>query len=310
MLERLSVCEFTTHRWNFYQDVVRYASEGINQIGIWRTKMDDFDRDEAIDLLFEMKMGVSSVHWAGGFTGHDGSSFVDAVDDGIGAVQLAAQVGADCLIVHPGAKNGHTDRHARRIFRSAIDNLAQAACDFGTQIVIEPIPHQPRSPWTFVSRFSEYLEIVKDFDPQYVGLAIDLFHVGHLAEAYDRLPEYVDRIGLVQIADRDIARPPVEFNRGRQVENRLLLGKGSIQLDRWVEKLNRLGYRGAYELEIHGRGFSRQNYKSTLEESLAYLCSPKRSFNQNRKLTPAEQERRVQKDKSKRYHKALMQSRF
>ena len=105
MLERLSVSEFTTHRWNFCQDVVRYAAEGINQIGIWRTKMDDFDREEAVDLLFEMKMNVSSVHWAGGFTGADGRKFVDAVDDGIGAVQLAAQVGADCLIVHPGAQN-------------------------------------------------------------------------------------------------------------------------------------------------------------------------------------------------------------
>ena len=185
MLDRLSVSEFTTHRWSFCQDVVRYASEGINQMGIWRTKMDDFDLDEAIDLLFEMKMKVSSIHWAGGFTGCDGRKFVDAVDDGIGAVQLAAQVGADCLIVHPGSQNGHTDRHARRIFISAIDNLAQAAADYGTRIVLEPMPHQPASSWTFYRRFSEYLDVLSAFDPKHVGIAIDLFHVGHLVEAYD-----------------------------------------------------------------------------------------------------------------------------
>lgn len=310
MLERLSVCEFTTHRWDFYRDVVRFASEGINQIGIWRTKMNDFDREEAVDLLFEMKMSVSSIHWAGGFTGHDGGKFVDAVDDGIGAVQLAAQVGANCLIVHPGAKNGHTDRHARRILRSAIDNLAQAASDFGTRIVLEPIPHQPHSPWTFIRRFSEYLDIVNDFDPRYVGLAIDLFHVGHLAEAYARIPEYIDRVALVQIADRNFEKPPVENYKGRQIENRLIPGQGGMQIDRWVDKLNRNGYRGAYELEIHGKGFGQQNYQSTLEQSLQYLCSPDRSFNRGQKVSLAENERRKRKRKSQRHQEALMKPRW
>jgi len=311
MLERLSVSEFTTHRWNFCQDVVRYASEGINQIGIWRTKMDDFDRDEAVDLLFEMKMKVSSVHWAGGFTGADGRKFVDAVDDGIGAVQLAAQVGADCVIVHPGGQNGHTDRHARRIFRSAIDNLAQAAADFGTRIALEPMPIQSGSAWSFYRRFSEYLDIVSAFDPEHVGLAIDLFHVGHLAEAYDRIPEYVDRLALVQLADRDIDKPHVSKSKGFVVENRLVPGEGGLQIDRWIDKLNRHGYRGAYELEVHGKGFSRSNYRNTIDESLLYLCSPRRSYNMNRKPTEAEKKRRQRRREKQQMQPELnMQSRW
>lgn len=311
MLERLSVSEFTTHRWSFYQDVVRYASEGINQIGIWRTKMDDFDRDEAVDLLFEMKMKVSSIHWAGGFTGADGRKFVDAVDDGIGAVQLAAQVGADCLIVHPGAQNGHTDRHARRIFCSAIDNLAQAAADFGTRIALEPMPHQPGSSWTFYQRFGEYLDLVSAFDPEHVGLSIDLFHVGHLAEAFDRIPEYADRLALVQIADRDINAPPVSMSKGRLVENRRIPGDGGIQIDRWIDKLNRNGYRGAYELEVHGKGFNRSNYKTTIDNSLRYLCSTQRSFNLNRKISDAEKTRREKQLRDqKKQTEMIMQSRW
>ncbi len=301
MLERLSISEFSTYRWNFYQDFLCFAAHDINGIGIWRTKMDDFDREEAVDLIYDMKMSVSSISWAGGFTGADGRKFVDAVDDGIGAVQLAAQVGADCLIVHPGGKNGHTDRHAKRIFLSAIDNLAQAASDFGTRIAIEPIPHQGNSPWTFLKRFKETLDVVSEFDSKYVGLAIDLFHVGHLAEAYDRIPEYIDRVALVQIADRDVKRPPLTVSNGRQTENRLIPGKGNVQIDRWIEKLNRHGYRGAFELEVHGTGFSQSNYESTIEESLLYLGSPRRSFNENRKLSSSEElqrkHRRQQKQK-------------
>ena len=296
MLERLSVCEFTTHRWSFWEDVVRYATEGINQIGVWRTKMADFDFDEAAEHLFEMKMKVSSLHWAGGFTGADGSKFVDAVDDGVAAVRLAAKLGADCLIVHPGAQNGHTDRHARRIFTSAIDNLAQAAADFGTKIALEPMPHQPLSPWTFYRSFSETIELVSGFDPDHVGIVLDLFHVGHLAEVYSQLPTYIDRVALVQIADRKLCQPHhVACGGNRFLENRIVPGDGGILIDRWVDKLDRCGYAGAFELEVHGAGFSQQNYRSTIDRSLEYLCSSKRSFNSGRRVSEAELERALRR---------------
>jgi len=74
MLRDIAVNEFSTLRWNFQEDVVKYASQGINKIGVSRDKVSDFGVDAAADLLFEMKMSVSSVNWAGGFTGSDGRS--------------------------------------------------------------------------------------------------------------------------------------------------------------------------------------------------------------------------------------------
>jgi sugar phosphate isomerase/epimerase len=270
--------------------------------------MNDFDRDEAIDLLFEMKMNVSSIHWAGGFTGADGVKFVDAVDDGIGAVQLAAQTGADCLIVHPGAQNGHTDRHARRIFRSAIDNLAQAASDFGTRIAIEPMPNPAMSSWTFYRHFEEYLEMIEAFDPKHVGLVLDLFHIGDLEEVRDRIPQFIDRVALVQLADRDTSVPHVGVSKGGHVEYRRVPGDGDLQIDRWVDELNRNGYRGAYELEVHGKGFSRSNYRATIDKSIRYLCSSGRSF--NRHISDAEKKRALHKRSERQKPVLNMQTRW
>ena len=112
------------------------------------------------------------------------------------------------------------------------------------------MPYQAGAAWTFYRHFAEYLEIISAFDPAHVGLAIDLFHVGHLAEAFDRIPEYVDRLALVQLADRDLQQPHVSQSKGFIVENRLVPGEGSLQIDRWIDKLNRHGYRGAYELSL------------------------------------------------------------
>ena len=107
-MRRISISELSTLRWSFYQDAIRYASLGFESIGVWRQKIDDFDQSAAIDLLFELNMQVSSLHWAGAFTGCDGKSFTEAIEDAEEAIQLARLLDADCLIVHPGSRNGHT----------------------------------------------------------------------------------------------------------------------------------------------------------------------------------------------------------
>ena len=48
---QLSVSEFSTYRWSFFQDVIRYSSNGYSSIGVWRTKVEDYGLVEAIDLL-------------------------------------------------------------------------------------------------------------------------------------------------------------------------------------------------------------------------------------------------------------------
>ena len=117
-------------------------------------------------------------------------------------------------------------------------------------------------------------------------------------------------MALVQIADRDISKPHLSLSKGRYVETRKIPGEGGIQIDRWINTLNRYGYRGAYELEIHGKGFSRGNYRSTIDRSLRYLCSQDRSFNVNRKISQAERQRVMEREKERRSSELNMQSRW
>ena len=127
---QIAVSEFSTPRWSFHQDVIKYASRGINKIGVSRRKVDDLGKAAAADLLFEMKMEVSSVNWAGGFTGSDGFSFVEAIDDAIEAIVFASRINAECLLIYPGGRNGHTNRHASRLFENALDTLIPIAADY------------------------------------------------------------------------------------------------------------------------------------------------------------------------------------
>lgn len=110
----LSMNETTTLRWSFEEDVLAYSAAGIEAIGVWRQKLSDFGEAKGIELLEETGMSVSNLLWAGGFTGNDGRTYRDSVEDAKEAIATAAALGAACLVVNSGGRGGHTANHARR----------------------------------------------------------------------------------------------------------------------------------------------------------------------------------------------------
>ena len=270
MQKRIAVGEVSTPRWSFFQDVIRYAAAGVDQIGIWRPKVEDIGCDAAIDLLYEMKMSVSSLHWIGGFTGNEGKTFADAIEDGIEAIQFAAAVGADCVIVHPGSGVGHTRRHARRLFRNALETLTDVAADFNVRLALEPIGPVAANPWTFYRTIEEQLELMYQFPSEQLGIALDLYHIGMDHSIAERLPEIVDRVALVQLADRDrsLVNP---FHSG---DVRLELGTGVVDIDYWLTELDAAGYDGPLEIELHGSGqVNDTDYRHRLGNAIDFLTS-------------------------------------
>ena len=70
---------------------------------------------------------MSNLLWAGGFTGSDGHTFRESVDDAAEAIRLAAALHARSLVVYSGAPGGHTHNHARRLLVDALRQLLPLA---------------------------------------------------------------------------------------------------------------------------------------------------------------------------------------
>ena len=257
---RVSVSQLSTLRWSFDEDVLRFANYGFGSLGIWRRKIEDFGETEAIDLLYDHKMSVSSVHWAGGFTG-DGATLKDAIDDAISAIKLSSRVEADCLILHPGSRNGHINSHAKRLFETALHELMPAAADFGVRLALEPMLCKASNRWTFFRRFDETLEFIDRFPSQYLGLVLDLFAIGFDARVLKKIETLVNRISLVQLADRNCSDPGT----------RLSLGHGDAPVAQWLARLEQSGYSGRYELEIHGQAQNELEHFRILDQAQLFF---------------------------------------
>jgi len=254
-----SMNELTTYRWSFEDDVQRYADAGIRSIGVWRQKLSDYGEVKGIELLDEMGLCVSNLMWAGGFTGSDGRSFNDALDDAYEAIRLTADLRAECLIVYSGGRGGHTTNHANRLLKDALKALAPVARDLDVTLALKPMDAGCASDWTFLTELSETMTLLDEFDSSVIQLAFDTYHLGLDPVAIELLSEIVPRIAIVQLGDAR-QRPTGEQNRCR-------LGEGAVPFAKILAKLTDGGYRGSYDVKLLGDDIESFDYDELLLHS-------------------------------------------
>ncbi len=256
-MARLSINETTTYRWSFEEDVTQYAAAGIPSIGVWRRKLSDYGETKAVELLAETGLKVSHLFWAGGFTGSDGRTFRASVEDATEAIRTAHALGAPTLVVYSGARGTHTHNHARRLFRDALKELAPLAADLNVQLAIEPMHPGCAGDFTFLTSLEDGLAMLSAVGHPQVKLLFDTYHLGWDLNVLARLPELVPQIALVQLGDG--RTPPA----GEQ--NRCRLGEGLLPLQAIVERLERAGYRGYYDVELLGEDVESIDYRELLQ---------------------------------------------
>lgn len=258
-MPRLSINELTTYRWSFEEDVEHYVAAGIQSLAVWRHKLSDFGEEKGIELLVDSGLSVSSLQWAGGFTGSDGQSHQDSIDDARAAIRLAAAMRAECLVVYSGSRAGHTNNHARRLLTGALKSLLPIACEFGVPLAIEPMPSPCSSEWTFLTNIDETLRLLDQFDSPQLKLVFDTYHYGYNEAICERLSEVAPRIGVVHLADAK--EPP-----GAE-QNRCRLGEGAIPLESMVSSLVHAGYDGCFDVKLMGEEIEASDYAELIAHS-------------------------------------------
>ena len=258
-MARLSMNEMTTYRWSFEEDVQHYAAAGFPAIGVWRQKLSDFGEQRGIELLARSGLAVSNLLWAGGFTGSDGRTYRESIDDAAEAVRLAAALRASCLVVYSGARAGHTLNHARRLVQGAIGELVPLAEELRVTLAIEPMHPGCGGEWTFLTSLEEARALVDAVDSPRVRLAFDTYHLGFEPGIAERAAALASRIAIVHIGDGR-APPMHEQSRARLLD-------GALPLREIVAALVSAGYEGYFDVELIGEEFEAADYLDLLAHS-------------------------------------------
>ncbi len=260
-LARMSLNQLTTVRWRLDEAAHYYRRAGLRGIGVSWQRLSAFGVREGIDVVRRSGLAVSSLGWIGGFTGGQGCSIDEALAEARQAVDAAARLGAQALIVVSGPQHGHIRSHARRLVVDALRALADDAARHNVRLGLQPMHPIFAREWSFVTRLDDSLEVLARVDHPHVGLTFGSYHLGQEPGLLDRIPEIAPRVAVVHLSDwRD---PP------RCDNDRLLPGDGSLPLAEIVRGFESAGYRGLYEVEVWSRDLWKQGHATLMARSIA-----------------------------------------
>ena len=240
----VAVSQVTSVRWDLVDDVAMARTLGFDAVALWRPKVSDVGTAAAARLLAESGLRASSLQWVGGFTGGDGRSFAESVDDALEALAMAEVVGAPVLVVHGGCRAGHTRSHAQRLLTQALELLTPVAARADVTLAVKPMPPTDSGGCGFLADLADAVSFVERFDDPAVRLALDLWHFAD----DPTLPSLVTRLApvtaVVHVADR--CEPPVAGG------DRLPPGQGTLPLEAVMAELVAAGYVGPVEFDPVG----------------------------------------------------------
>ncbi|KJY43057.1 sugar phosphate isomerase [Streptomyces sp. NRRL S-444] len=261
---RFSLNQETVRQWSMPELVAGCAEAGVGAVGLWRDPVREFGLRETAKLIAGAGLRVSSLCRGGFFTAADPAGRAAALEDNRRAVEEAAELGADALVlVSGGLPAGDRDLvGARRRIADILGELAPWAAAHGVRLGIEPLHPMFAADRCVVSTLGQALDIAEQFPARQVGVVADAYHLWW----DERLPADLRRAGAggrivsVQVADWVTPLPEgVLLGRGQ-------LGDGCIDLRAFRELADGAGYRGPVEVEIFHPGLWARDGSEVLGE--------------------------------------------
>ncbi|MCY0922707.1 sugar phosphate isomerase/epimerase [Streptomyces sp. H27-G5] len=261
---RFSLNQETIRQWSLPELVAGCTAAGVGAVGLWRDPVRRFGVRESAKLVAGAGLRVSSLCRGGFFTAADPAGRAAALEDNRRAVEEAAELGAQTLVlVSGGLPAGDRDLSgARGRIVDILGELAPWAAGHGVRLGIEPLHPMFASDRCVVSTLGQALDIAEQFPSERVGVVADAYHLWW----DERLPAELRRAGesgrivSVQVADWVTPLPEgVLCGRGQ-------LGDGCVDLRAFRELADGVGYRGPIEVEIFQPGLWAREGSEVLRE--------------------------------------------
>ena len=258
--------------WSLAQMVEGCARHGVRAIAPWRDQMEAVGLDEAVRIVKANGMHVTGLCRGGMFPAATPAERQERIDDNRRAIDEAAALGADCLVlVVGGLPAGSRDiAGARQMVADGIGAVLDHARTSGVPLAIEPLHPMYAADRSCINTIAQALDMCAGLGDG-VGVAIDVYHTWWdpaLAASIARAGRE-GRILAHHICDWLVPTKDLLLDRG-------MMGDGVIDLKALRTMIEAAGYHGPQEVEIFSQNDwwkrSGDEVIATVVERFATVC--------------------------------------
>lgn len=246
MTARLSLNQATTSQWNLREAAEGCARHGVPGIALWRDKVAAFGLERSARLVHDLGLSVSSLCRGGFFPATTREARAARFEDNLRALDEAATLGAEVLVLVCGGVTGRDVDGARAMVADALAALAPHAARRGVKLGIEPLHPMFAADRSVVVTLAQALDLARPHDEGVVGVVVDVYHVWWDPAVYQHIQAAGKRIFGFHVNDWITPLPDPLLGRG-------MMGDGVIELRRLREAVDAAGYAGPIEVEIFNR---------------------------------------------------------
>jgi sugar phosphate isomerase/epimerase len=240
---RLSLNQKTTNNWSVRETAEGCVRAGIECIGLWRDRVAETGLSESARIVRDAGLRVSSLCRGGMFPAVDAATRRDRLEDNRRAVEEAAALGTDVLVLVCGPAPDRDLEAARVMVEEGIGELAPFAAEVGVKLAIEPFHPALMQERSVIVTLAQALDIAERFEPDRVGVVVDAYHVWWDPDLYRQISRASGRIFGFHANDWLPPKPDLLLSRA-------MMGEGPIEIRRIREAVDAAGYAGPIEVEI------------------------------------------------------------
>jgi sugar phosphate isomerase/epimerase len=244
-LEWLSLNTATVReQWDLRQAVEGCLRHGISGIAPWREQVQALGPAQAGELIKDHGLTVTGLCRAGLFNAPD------AIDQNRRAIDEAAAIGAQCLILLGGGlpKGSKDLPGARALVCDGIAEILPHARAAGVPLAIEPLHPMYALERCCVSTLGQANDLCDEIAPDdpILGVAVDVYHVHWDPDLAQQISRAGPRILAFHVCDWLAPTKDMLLDRG-------MMGDGLIDIPAIRGLVEATGYDGLIEVEIFSR---------------------------------------------------------
>lgn len=243
---RLSLNQMTVEQWGVYQAVEGCVRHGIPSIALWRNKIAEIGLSASVRTVRDAGLHVSSVCRGGMFPAATAGERRAKIEDNRRAVDEAAALGADALVMVVGGCVGLPLEEARAMVVDGLAALVPYAYERGVKIGLEPLHPMFCADRSVLSTTAQALAMASAYGADEVGVVLDVFHIWWDPEIAAQIAKAAGRILGFHVNDWLVPLPDTLLGRG-------MMGDGVIDNRRLRLLVDEAGYTGPIEVEIFNR---------------------------------------------------------